>query len=367
MISLSDVYHVVAAAVPLYVVMIVAYISVKWWKLFTPDQCAGINKFVAKYSIPLLSFQVISANNPYKMNLQLIFADLLQKLLAFLVLTAITKVSSRGDLNWIITGISLSTLPNTLILGMPLLKAMYGEEAPALLSQIIVLQSLIWYNILLFLFELSAAKAAPVTPALEVPVDTEAPQEAQTKEEEEEREKKDEEEEEARTRTTTKTKTMLILLTVGKKLFRNPNTHATLTGLIWASIHFKWGVKMPEIVKQSILIISNGGLGMAMFSLGLFMASRASIIPCGTRLALVAMGMKFLVGPALMAVPSTAIGLRGKVLREAIVQAALPQGIVPFVFAKEYNVHPDILSTGVIFGIIISMPIALAYYFLLAL
>ena len=28
------------------------------------------------------------------------------------------------------------------------------------------------------------------------------------------------------------------------------------------------------------------------------------------------------------------------------VKAALPQGIVPFVFAKEYNVHPDILSTA---------------------
>jgi len=28
------------------------------------------------------------------------------------------------------------------------------------------------------------------------------------------------------------------------------------------------------------------------------------------------------------------------------VQAALPQGIVPFVFAREYNVHPGILSTG---------------------
>ena len=27
-------------------------------------------------------------------------------------------------------------------------------------------------------------------------------------------------------------------------------------------------------------------------------------------------------------------------------QAALPQGIVPFVFAKEYNVHPNILSTA---------------------
>jgi auxin efflux carrier family len=167
MITLADVYHVLAATVPLYVVMIVAYVSVKWWKLFTPDQCSGINKFVAKYSIPLLSFQVISDNNPYKMNLKLIFADFMQKLLAISLLTAITKVSSRGDLNSIITGISLSTLPNTLILGLPLLKAMYGEEAAKLLAQIVVLQSLVWYNLLLFLFELSAAKAALITPPLE--------------------------------------------------------------------------------------------------------------------------------------------------------------------------------------------------------
>lgn len=355
MISLVDVYHVVVATVPLYVVMILAYVSVKWWKLFSADQCSGINKFVAKFSIPLLSFQVISSNNPYKMNMKLILADFCQKLLAFLFLTMITKISSRGDLDWTITGVTLSTLPNTLILGLPLLTAMYGNEADGLLSQIVVLQSLIWYNLLLFLFELSAAKAASMTPPLEAP-ETESPQEAQTKEEGE-----------ARTPTARKIKTMPILLTVGKKLLRNPNTHATLMGLIWASIHFKWKVQLPEIVKQSIMIISNGGLGMAMFSLGLFMASRASIIACGTRMALVAMGMKFLVGPGLMAVSSLAIGLKGTVFRTAIVQAALPQGIVPFVFAKEYNVHPDILSTGVIFGLLIAMPIDLAYYFLLAL
>lgn len=79
-----------------------------------------------------------------------------------------------------------------------------------------------------------------------------------------------------------------------------------------------------------------------------------------------------------------------------VMQAALPQGIVPFVFAKEYNIHPAILSTGyqivplyfnkcnfsetiyilkldflsvcrVVFGLLIAVPIALAYYFLLAL
>ncbi|CAK7323058.1 unnamed protein product [Dovyalis caffra] len=357
MISAEDVYHVVAATVPLYFAMILAYISVKWWKLFTPDQCAGINKFVAKFSIPLLSFQVISSINPYKMNLRLIFADFLQKLLALLVLTALAKISSRGRLNWIITGLSLSTLPNTLILGIPLLRAMYGAEAEPLVSQIVGLQSLIWYNLLLFLFELNATKEAAVTPSSETTGDQEeAVQEAQHKEGEE-----------VQSRRTRKVKAMLVLLTVGRKLMRNPNFHATLVALIWASVHFRWGLKLPDIVDKSIRILSTGGLGMAMFSLGLFMALRPSIIACGIRMAMVALAMKFVMGPALMAVTSIAVRLKGTELRVAIVQAALPQGIVPFVFAKEYNVHPDTLSTGVIFGMLIAMPIAMAYYSLLAL
>lgn len=165
MISLADVYHVVTATVPLYVTMLLAYISVKWWKLFTPDQCAGINKFVANFSVPLLSFQVISSNNIYKMSLKLIYADCVQKLLAFLALTAIMKISARGGLKWIITGLSLSTLPNTLILGIPLMKAMYRDEADVLLPQIIFLQSMIWYNFLLFLNELDAAIPARTMPA----------------------------------------------------------------------------------------------------------------------------------------------------------------------------------------------------------
>ncbi|KAK8537025.1 hypothetical protein V6N12_043206 [Hibiscus sabdariffa] len=70
-------------------------------------------------------------------------------------------------------------------------------------------------------------------------------------------------------------------------------------------------------------------------------------------------------GPAVMAAASIAVGLRGVLLHVAIVQAALPQGIVPFVFAKEYNVHPDILSTAVIFGMLIALPITLVYYILL--
>ncbi|XP_024986717.1 probable auxin efflux carrier component 8 isoform X2 [Cynara cardunculus var. scolymus] len=362
MISLNDAYHILAATIPLYVAMILAYISVKWLKLFNPDQCSGINKFVAKFSIPLLSFQVISKSNPYKMNLKLIYADVLQKVIVLVGAAIITKVRSNGHLNWIITGFSLSTLPNTLILGIPLLKSMYGDEADVLLAQIIALQSLIWYNLLLFLFELSNARDAHMIQLSAATGDSEARQEAQGIDKREE----------TNSRTLRRTKIMLLLLTVGKKLLMNPNSYATIAGLAWASISFRCNIKLPKVVENSISILSDGGLGMAMFSLGLFMASQANIVACGKRLALLAMVLKFIVGPV-MVVPSIVFGLKGvpfkiaviqvlpcfyyycyytnnininRLINYYLVQAALPQGIVPFVFANEYNVHPDILSTG---------------------
>nr|KYP69281.1 Putative auxin efflux carrier component 5 [Cajanus cajan] len=458
MISLADAYHVVAATVPLYVTMILAYVSVKWWKIFSPDQCSGINKFVAKFSIPLLSFQIISSNNIYKMSLKLMYADFVQKLLAFLVLIAITKISGRGGLKWIVTGLSLTALPNTLILGIPLMKAMYKGEAVVLLAQVIFLQSMIWYNLLLFLYELDAVKTRPVPPSqgsasdgnqsrvmrvflhvriqhyLYISINHVQPNRVNNikvgpdhiyiltvstflcinihslsllfyfpshffllclsnfpitsliiiniyyllilhfffsshhfdRETETAHEVQAKREEDNEPRTKRRMKVLPILLTVGKKLIRNPNTYATLMGFIWSSIRFRWGLHMPEVVSQSIEILSNGGLGMAMFSLGLFMASQSSIIACGPRMAMVAIGLKVVVGPALMALASLVIGLRDTLFKVAVVQAALPQGIVPFVFAKEYDVHPAVLSTAILLGMLIALPVELAFYFLLA-
>ncbi|CAI0380600.1 unnamed protein product [Linum tenue] len=161
--------------------------------------------------------------------------------------------------------------------------------------------------------------------------------------------------------------TRLILIMVWRKLIRNPNTYSSLIGLIWSLVSFRWHVAMPAIIAKSISILSDAGLGMAMFSLGLFMALQPRIIACGKSTAAFAMGVRFFVGPAVMAAASIVVGLRGTLLHIAIVQAALPQGIVPFVFAKEYNVHPDILSTGVIFGMLIALPFTLVYYILLGL
>ncbi|XP_009391391.2 probable auxin efflux carrier component 1c [Musa acuminata AAA Group] len=642
MITLADFYHVMTAVVPLYVAMILAYGSVKWWKIFTPDQCSGINRFVALFAVPLLSFHFISTNNPYEMNMRFIAADTLQKLMVLAVLAAWCRLSRRGSLEWTITIFSLSTLPNTLVMGIPLLKGMYGSYSGTLMVQIVVLQCIIWYTLMLFLFEYRAARmliseqfpdtagaiasitvdsdvtsldghrdmleteaeikedgklhitvrrsnasrsdiysrrsmgfsattprpsnltnaeiyslqssrnptprgssfnhndfysmvgrssnfgaadvhgmrgvatprpsnfeeehgvanaagapnasnaAAKSKPNYQLPVtaatqnypapnpsvfsvaapptapkasaaaaamgpkkangqaplfkaedggtkdlhmfvwsssaspvsdvfggnntnhheyglpaaDPSAMKEVRMavspgkvdgrKEYREEYLNRDNfsfgnkgmEDGEggghedggdkvqgaakgglmrATAMPPTSVMTRLILIMVWRKLIRNPNTYSSLIGVVWSLVSFKWHVNMPDIVSHSISILSDAGLGMAMFSLGLFMALQPRIIACGNSVAAFAMAVRFLTGPAVMAAASIAVGLRGVLLRIAIVQAALPQGIVPFVFAKEYNLHPDILSTAVIFGMLIALPITLVYYILLGL
>ncbi|KAL9425090.1 hypothetical protein AB3S75_032093 [Citrus x aurantiifolia] len=588
MISATDLYHVLTAVVPLYVAMILAYGSVKWWKIFTPDQCSGINRFVALFAVPLLSFHFISTNDPYSMNFKFILADTVQKIIVLLLLAIWSKLSSSGSLEWSITLFSLSTLPNTLVMGIPLLKGMYGDYSGSLMVQIVVLQCIIWYTLMLFLFEYRGARMLiaeqfPDTAGSIIsfkvdsdiisldgkePLQTEAEvgedgklhvtvrKSASSRSEIFSRRSHgpnsgvsltprpsnltnceiyslqssrnhtprgssfnhtdvfsmangknmsnvsprqsnfgnlgfDEEngvgvfgnvnranggpypvpttagifspvsgamrkangaengkdlhmfvwsssaspvsegglhvfrggddlggvhqkdygefgrdefsfgnrpvtngvenegpvlsklgsssttelnpksvaqgEPKPTAMPPTSVMTRLILIMVWRKLIRNPNTYSSLIGLTWSLVSFRWHVEMPAIIARSIAILSDAGLGMAMFSLGLFMALQPRIIACGNTIATFAMGVRFLVGPAVMAAASMAVGLRGSLLHVAIVQAALPQGIVPFVFAKEYNVHPDILSTAVIFGMLIALPITLVYYILLGL
>lgn len=158
MINGKDIYDVLAAIIPLYVAMILAYGSVRWWKIFTPDQCSGINRFVAVFAVPLLGFHFISTNDIYAMNYHFIAADSLQKVVILAALFAWQALSGRGSLEWMITLFSLSTLPNTLVMGIPLLRAMYGDFSGNLMVQIVVMQSVVWYTLMLFMFEYRGAK-----------------------------------------------------------------------------------------------------------------------------------------------------------------------------------------------------------------
>ncbi|RLM93447.1 putative auxin efflux carrier component 5 [Panicum miliaceum] len=183
MIPGSAVYHVVEAMAPLYTAAVLGYASVRWLKAFSDEQCAGINHFVALYAVPVLIFHMVSTNDPYHMNERLIAADTLQKAIMLLALTAWAFWShfrgrrgggkdgaSASPIKWVVTNFSVASLPNTIIMGVPLLDGMYGSVSGGLMKQIVVMQFCIWYNVVIFLYEFmaardSSAKISPVSVA----------------------------------------------------------------------------------------------------------------------------------------------------------------------------------------------------------
>ncbi|KAK7304770.1 hypothetical protein VNO77_42657 [Canavalia gladiata] len=459
MIKGKEIYQVFSVLVNLYVPLILAYCSVRWRKIFTPDQCSGINRFVALFAVPFLAFYVIGSNDPTAMNLKFVAADTLQKVGILGGLILWNTFTKWGSLDWTITLFSLSTQPRTLILGVPILTAMYGDSVASLMSQIIVLQGLIWLPLMLFMYEYRSAKNR-ISEQLQtdavmkenkelVQVVVKSPsfnkscsknltgvkvcsvrtsrtmQKAssfntidnlQNSGSEEEIWKMEEKNicrskscnglliqvkvvaflisifakvllmviAESRGKLvidffsfqardpiqravqqelihmipspkaiedkevgivdgtrypfvmegnvegdTNKRKQILdasdvtrlnILITCGKNLMKNPNTYASVLGITWSFISFRWNIKSPSIINGSITILSKTGLGMSMFSLGLFMALQPKIIACGKALAAMSMIVRFLVGPAVMTATSLAIGIRGVLLSISIVQ-----------------------------------------------
>ncbi|TMX00468.1 hypothetical protein EJD97_000781 [Solanum chilense] len=353
MIGWDDIYKVVVGMMPLYVALILGYGSVKWWHMFKPEQCDTINRFNCFFILPFFNFQFIAKINPYNLNYLFLSGDVIAKALVILILVLWANFYKKGSFCWGITTFSLSTLNNTLVVGVPLMKAMYGDLGVDLVVQAAVIQALLWLTSLLFALEFWKTKMNNNSNLIDDNNNNNNSLELGN---------------------INSTNTQMrninnielafwpLMKAVSTKLAKNPNSYACFLGLFWALVASRWHFEMPSIIEGSILIMSKAGSGVSMFSMGLFMALRGKIIACGAALTIYSMILRFIVGPATMAIGCVVLGLRGNVLRIAIIQAALPQAVTSFVYAQEYGLHADVLSTAVIVGTIISLPLLIAYY-----
>uniref|UniRef100_A0A0E0E8P7 Auxin efflux carrier component n=1 Tax=Oryza meridionalis TaxID=40149 RepID=A0A0E0E8P7_9ORYZ len=279
MIGWGDVYKVVTAMAPLYFALGLGYGSVRWWRLFTADQCDAVNRLVACFAVPFFAFDFAARIDPFALSYRVLAADALSKLAVALALAACAAAASirccrgsgggggkrggggGGGFSWCITGFSLATLNNTLVVGVPLLDAMYGKWARDLIVQISVVQTIVYFPLLLLAFEAAAAARRSLWP---------------------------------------------LVRAVWLKVARNPNVYAGVLGVAWACVTNRWHVETPSIIEGSVLIMSKTG---------------EKIIVCGTGLTLLGMALRFVAGPAATAVGAFALGLRGDLLRLAIIQA----------------------------------------------
>lgn len=158
MVGWGDIYKVVDAVVPLYVALILGYASVRWWRIFTAEQCNAVNRFVCYFTFPLFTFEFTAHVDPFKMNYRFIAADIIAKFIIIAVLGFWARCSAKGSYGWSITSFSLSTLTNALVVGVPFVKAMYGQAAVDLVVQASVVQAILWLTLLLFVLEIRQTK-----------------------------------------------------------------------------------------------------------------------------------------------------------------------------------------------------------------
>ncbi|GJX35463.1 auxin efflux carrier component 5-like protein [Tanacetum coccineum] len=250
MISWDDIYKVIESMFPLYVALILGYGSVKWWHMFKPANCDAINQLNCYFTMPLYTFDFTTRVNPYKMNYRFLVADVVCKLIILISIFLWTKFTTKGNYPWSITSFSLSSLNNTLVVGVPILGAMYGSFGESIVIQSSILQFTIWKIILLMMYEFRSVKNS--MDLSETPNESATDLEGNTNED-----------------GTTKKPSLLILLKmVGLKIAKNPNSYACIFGLAWALVSNEWHVKMPKIVEGSVQILSKAGAGIAMFCMG---------------------------------------------------------------------------------------------------
>ncbi|TKW18509.1 hypothetical protein SEVIR_5G435500v4 [Setaria viridis] len=362
MIGWGDVYKVVAATVPLYFALFLGYGSVRWWRIFTREQCDAVNRLVAFFALPFFTFEFTLHTDPFQVNYRAVAADVISKAVIVAVIAVWARFAAAkgagSAAGWSITSFSLSTLTNSLVVGVPLARAMYGEWAQQLVVQLSVFQAIVWLTLLLFVLEVRKAAigmyvaAEPPVKDVEAASADAAPADAAVV---------------VVPVASGKPSLWALVKVVAHKLSRNPNTYASFVGITWACVANRLHLELPSAFEGSVLIMSKSGTGMAMFSMGLFMAQQEKVLACGPCFAALGLVLKFALGPAAMAIGSIAVGLRGDVLRVAIIQAAVPQSITSFIFAKEYGLHADVLSTAVIFGMLVSLPLLVGFYIVLEL
>ncbi|XP_044950238.1 probable auxin efflux carrier component 5b [Hordeum vulgare subsp. vulgare] len=367
MIGWGDVYRVAAAMAPLYFALGLGYGSVRWWKLFTADHCDAVNRLVVYFAFPLYGFDFTARAGSFAAGYRVLAADVLAKLAVVLALSgwAAARRGEASSYSWCITGFSLAALNNGLLVGVPLLDAMYGKWARDIMVQLSVLQGVVWFPLMLVVFEARQAW-------LEVTSDSESPEIAREQDDQEAPGTDDADrpavaEDGRKTAATGCAFWAPLLRAVGVKLARNPNVYASLLGVAWSSVANRWHLKMPSIIDGSISIMSKTGIGMGMFSMGMFIGLQDKFIVCGFGLTLLSLVLRFIVAPTVTIVGALILGLRGDLLRVTILQAALPQSVATFVFSREYNLHAGVLSTAVIVSTLASLPVLTAYYLVLGL
>ena len=156
----------------------------------------------------------------------------------------------------------------------------------------------------------------------------------------------------------------VVLTGLLKKFFTTPIFISLIAGIAFSFLHIPQNGIAFSIAFKTLHYIGDANLLLVAFTIGLiFEVKKVRNMLLFVSIAVV---LKLLVKP-LMALWFTDISLFTEMMREIVfIETALPSAILTVVFAKQYNCRPDLVSTAIMAGLILSiatMSLSFMYFF----
>lgn len=418
-------FNIIQVLVPLYFVVLLGWIAgrTKSADEFMLDR---LNAFNAKFALPGLLFRNIASSNLYDADFSIVAADILYKVIIGFVLAIWAKLASaKGEAaeNWIVAH-SVMSLPNYVVIGIPVLSALYTPATAKLFMGLLLMEQVsIHLTFVAGFIELCCRKAKPAVVGehahgalskygpprhtdhegfgirlkqaithhelrsfLHHPIDYHHADDDSAAIEHERAHAAEHEHahahgeeghdngEEGETRylagggdAAPEESGLKQLLRIMKdRLLLNPMVLGAVSGVlvsmaVKATDHKR---KLPYILDATSLYLNNCVLGVSLFNFGLF-SYLNGVVSCTPKEAVAVVVGRFLISPAINLPIMYAFGMKGETLKIMVMQAALPQAVSSFVVFKEFKVRPEVFSTSMVLGTAMCLPATCIWFFIL--
>ncbi|XP_064419750.1 lysosomal cholesterol signaling protein isoform X2 [Latimeria chalumnae] len=294
--------------------------------IITPTQAKGLGNFVSTFALPALLFKNMVLLNFAGVSWSFLLSVLIAKVVVFVIVCALTLLVASPDSRFSKAGLFpiFTTQSNDFALGFPIVEALYKSTHPEYLQYIYLVApvSLMMLNPIGFIFcEVQKWKE---------------------------------------NRNTQQSKLKIVGLAL-LRVFRNPIVSMVVIGIV---SNFLLGNKIPVFMEQFLDGLANSFGGSALFYLGLSMVGQIKKLRKSTFVALILLiTAKLLVLPLICREMVEFLDKsKDKANHTSLSNYAFLYGVFPTapsvaIYAGQYNMEMEILTSGMVISTFISAPI----------
>lgn len=133
------------------------------------------------------------------------------------------------------------------------------------------------------------------------------------------------------------------------QIFKMPPIYATTTALLINAFN----ITLPEFINRPLILLGDGAIPVQLVMVGAQLAS-SSLKGASTTVAW-AVGAKLVGGAVIGMLVATMLGLDGVARQAAILQMAMPAAVNSSIFAVQFDLHPEFVSSVVVLTTLLSL------------